>query len=290
MTMLSRLARIIGLLGLAAVLASCSTIKLGYSNLDDIAYWWLDSYVDFSDDQATRVREDLQRLHRWHRTEELPRIGALLARMEQVAPNNISPEQACAFVPPIRERLAAVSARAEPAVVTLAMGLSPEQLIHLEKKYAKNDAEFRKDWMRITPAKLKEKRLKQFRERSEMIYGPLEEAQVAVLERQLEKSAFDPRRLLALREHRQQDILSTLRKVAGRPIEIAEARLLMHGVMERSQSPVDPAHKAYSDLLLAEACSNFSAVHNATTPAQRETARRRLQAWQRDTRDLASPQ
>jgi hypothetical protein len=290
MTLLSRLARIIGLLGLAAALGACSTVKLGYNNLDDIAYWWLDSYVDFDDDQATRAREDLQRLHRWHRAEELPRIGALLQRMEQLALGNVSPEQSCAFVPLLRERLVAVAERAEPAVVTFAMGMSPEQLQHLKKRYEKNDAEFRKDWLRPPPAEMKEKRSKQFRERSEMIYGPLEDAQVAVLERLLDKSAFDPRRLLALREHRQRDILATLGKVAGKPIEIAEARALMRGLFQRALSPVDPAHKAYTDTLVEESCRNFSVMHNATTPAQRETAKRRLQAWQRDVRDLAGPQ
>jgi hypothetical protein len=72
MLTLHRLARIIVLPALVAGLAACSAIKLGYNNLDEIAYWWLDSYVDFTDDQAPRAREDLARLHWWHRNEELP--------------------------------------------------------------------------------------------------------------------------------------------------------------------------------------------------------------------------
>ncbi len=60
MTFVQRLGRIICLLGLAAALAACSAIKLGYNNIDDVAYWWLDSYVDFSDEQTPRVREDLR--------------------------------------------------------------------------------------------------------------------------------------------------------------------------------------------------------------------------------------
>src|SRR5882724_11445070 len=71
MTTASRLGRIIGLLALATALAGCSAIKLGYNNLDHLAYWWLDSYVDFSGEQGTQVRENLAQLHQWHRTEEL---------------------------------------------------------------------------------------------------------------------------------------------------------------------------------------------------------------------------
>lgn len=286
MSTFSKLARIISLLGLAVVLAGCSTVKLGYNNLDDIAYWWLDGYIDFSDDQSARVREDLRRLHRWHRTEELPRIAVLLKRMEELAPGPVSAEQACGFVPLLRERFTAVADRAEPAVVTQAMALSPEQLTHLEKKYQRNDADFRKDWVRLDAAKLKEKRLKQYRERSEMVYGPLEDAQQAVLERIVETSRFDPERLLAERQRRQKDVLQTLRKVAGQPITIIEARMLVRGLFDRAQSPPDPANKAYMDSMLDESCRALSAIHNATNVTQRETATRRLRAWHRDVREL----
>src|SRR3954471_5206943 len=78
MSSLPRMARIIGLLALAAGITACSTVKLAYNNLDDIAYWWMDSYVDFGDEQAARVRADLARLHRWHRQKELPQLATLL--------------------------------------------------------------------------------------------------------------------------------------------------------------------------------------------------------------------
>src|SRR3954451_17700071 len=84
------LARIIGLLTFAAALSGCSAIKLGYNNLDEIAYWWVDRYLDFNEEQSRRVREDLARLHRWHRQEELPEVAAILHRMEQLAPDDVS--------------------------------------------------------------------------------------------------------------------------------------------------------------------------------------------------------
>ena len=53
----SRVARIIVLLTLAVALAGCSAIKLGYNTLGEVAYWWLDSYIDF----AQRVVAELDR-------------------------------------------------------------------------------------------------------------------------------------------------------------------------------------------------------------------------------------
>ena len=287
-TIASGLRRIIGLLALAAMLAGCSAIKLGYNNLDDIAYWWLDSYVDFSDEQSTRVREDLASLHAWHRRQELPAVIAMLQEMEKLAPGEVTPAQACALVQQVRERLNAVADRAEPAVVTLALGLAPEQLQHLERKYEKNDAEYRKQWVRPPREEQREKRFDQFLERSEMIYGRLDAPQRDVLKRLVEQSIFEPERMLAERMRRQQDALQTLRKLSGQPVPFAEARSLLRGYLERTQEPPDPASRRYQQALIDEGCRNIATLHNSTNAAQRDAAVRRLRAYQRDLRDLVN--
>jgi hypothetical protein len=285
----STVARIIGLLAVAALLAGCSAVKLGYNNLGEVAYWWLDGYVDFTEEQAAPVREELARLHLWHRTEELPRLQAALRSLEELVPGDISPAQACAFVPQLRERLHATLERAEPAIVALATGLRPDQLLHLERKYQKNNSDFRKDWLQLDPPELNNKRLRQFLERSEMIYGRLDEPQRSALRRQIEQSVFDPQRILAERQRRQQDALQTLRRLAGQPVAASsEASRLMRGLLERSQESPDPIYRSLQQALMEEACRNVSVLHNTTTAAQRETAIHRLRAYQRDLRELSA--
>lgn len=288
MTHAFHLVRIIGVLALAALLGACSAVKLGYNNLDQVGYWWLDGYLDFTDAQAPKVREDIARLHQWHRATELPRLTDMLQRMEQMVAGDATAPQACAFVAEIRERLEAVAERAEPAVVALAMSLEPAQLQHLERKYRKNDAEYRKDWLERSPTDVKDKRFKQVLERSEMIYGRLGDEQQAVVRQQLDQSVFDAGRILAERQRRQQDALQTLRKVTAPGVSIADARVLMRGFLERSQRSPDAAWRAYQDALIQEGCRSFAAAHAATTPAQREAAVRRLRAYQRDLRELAA--
>jgi hypothetical protein len=287
MTTLSNLARIIVLLALTAALAACSAIKLGYNNLDQVTFWWLDSYVDFTDEQSTQVREDLARLHAWHRKEELARFAEMLRAIEPLMSGEISPSQACRFVPQVRERLSAVADRAEPAVVTLAMGLSADQLVHLERKYGKNNAQYRKEWVTLAPERLKEKRFEQFLKRSEMIYGRLDEPQRAALRQQLERSIFDPGRIAGERRRRQQDALQTLRKVAGQPIAISEARALLRAYLARVQESPDPSYRGYQHALIDEGCRTFSVLHSSTSLAQREAAAQRLRAYQRDLRELS---
>lgn len=288
MTTASRLARIIGVVAIALALSACSAVKLGYNNIGEVAYWWLDSYVDFNESQGPRVREDLARLHLWHRATELPRVADLLQNMEKLVAADIAPAQACGVVAELRERIGAVMAQGEPAMVTLAMGLEPEQLAHLERKYRRNNAEYRKEWVEIAPAEQREKRFKQVVDRSEMVYGTLEDPQRAALRLQMERSVFEPARILAERQRRQQDLLQTLRKLAGQPVALAQARQLMHDTLERAQESPDAAYRRYQESLVEESCRMFSAAHNTTTPAQREAAVRRLRAYQRDVRELAA--
>ncbi|HMA09116.1 MAG TPA: DUF6279 family lipoprotein, partial [Ramlibacter sp.] len=242
MSTLPRLARIIVLLTLAAGLAACSAVKLGYNSLDSVAYWWLDSYVDFNGQQAPRVREDIARLHQWHRTEELPRLAEMLHRMELLAPGDITPAQACTFVDEFRQRMRALAQQAEPAVVTLATGMQPDQVQHMEHKYEKNNEKFRDDWLRLTPAEQREKRYEQFLERSEMIYGRLDEPQREALRRDIDRSIIDPQRILADRQRRQRDALQTLRQLLDGKPDLDAARQQLRAYLVRFENPPDASY------------------------------------------------
>ena len=288
MRCIANLARIIGLLTVAVALSACSAIKLGYNSLPRVGAWWLDGYVDFGDDQDQRVREDIARLHQWHRRQELPKISALLQQAERMVAGEFTSEEACAMVPDIRARLLALADQAEPAAVTLALGLAPDQLAHLERKYQKNNREYRKDWIELPAGELRDKRFKQFLDRIEMVYGRLDNFQRDTLRGQIERTAFNPETNLLERQRRQQDILQTLRKVAGQPMSLTDARALLHGLIERGLQSSDRRYRAYQESLLQEGCSNVAAIHQSTTPQQRQSAVRRLRAYQRDLAELAA--
>jgi hypothetical protein len=284
----AKLVRIIGLLGVAVALCACSAVKLVYDTLPQVSDWWLDGYIDLSDDQQPRVREDLARLHRWHRREELPKIAALLQRVEGMVQREPTPQEICAIVPDIRARLLALADRAEPAAVTLALDLAPQQLTHLERKYHRNNDDYRKEWIALSPEDLREKRFKQYLERMEMIYGRLDQPQRDLMRSQVEHTVFDAQTNLRERQRRQQDILRALRQLAGQPVPLSQARSTLHQLVERGLQSPDPAHRSYQDALIEEGCRNLAQLHQGTTPQQRQNAVRRLRAYQRDLQDLAT--
>src|SRR5688572_20489253 len=123
----AKLARIIGVLLVAAALGACSTIKLAYNNLPELSYWWLDAYVDFDGSQTPKVRDELTQLLSWHRQNELPRVLGVLQEAQALAPRDVTAAQACRMADQIRERLLAVTERAEPAGTELALSLTEAQ-------------------------------------------------------------------------------------------------------------------------------------------------------------------
>lgn len=282
-----RLRAIILALACALVLSACSAVKLGYSNLPNLAYWWLDGYVDFSEEQAPRARDEIAKLHAWHRQNELPRVLDLLVRMEQLAPGEITPQQACAFVPELQARLRAVADQAEPGVVALASTLTGQELRHIQRKFRRNNERFHKEWVALPRPERLDKRLEQTVERMETIYGPLQPPQRAVLRQRLEQSMFDPARSAVEWQRRQEDLMQILRRLSQRGgVPEMEARTLLRGWLARIEKAPDPAYRAYQEALQQEGCTMFALLHQSTTAAQREQAVRRLKAYQRDIRDL----
>lgn len=281
-------ARIIGVLLLVAALGACSAIKLAYNNLPTVSYWWLDGYLDFDAGQTPKVRDELAQLLAWHRQNELPRLGAMLQDAQTLAPGEVTPEQVCAVADRIRERVLAVSERAEPAGTALALSLSDAQLQQLERKYAKNNASYRKDWIDRTPAQVHDKRYDQFLDRAEDFYGRLTSGQRELLKQQVAQSVFDPRLADAERRTRQQEALAVLRGFAADKPSPAEARAALHAYIQRiAEPPPGPWHDQ-QQALLQEGCRNTAALHNGTTESQRAQAVRRLQAYQDDLRQLAA--
>ena len=281
-------ARIIGALLLASALAACSSVRLAYNNLPTLSYWWLDGYVDFDGAQTPRVREDLAQLLEWHRTTELPKVAGLLKKAEALAPGDVTPAQACELADEIRARLLAVAERAETAGTELALSLGDAQLQQLERKYAKVNEDYRKEWLALSPAERLDKRYDQFLSRNEDFYGTLDAAQRELLRGQVAESAFSAQSVDATRRARQQEALTLLRGFRAEQPSPPAARAALRAYIRRIADPPPGPSRDYQQAVLQEGCRNLAALHNRTTPAQRERAVRALRAYERDVLQLAS--
>ena len=280
--------RLAAALVLGAALCGCSAVKLTYDNAPTVGYWWLDSYVDFRDDQTPVVRARLAELLAWHRANELPTLVALLEDAARRAPDGVAPAEVCAVGDALRQRLVATARQAAAPTAELVAGLDDAQLQRLEEKFAKNNAAYAKDWLAPGPEKQHRKRYDKDLERFEDFYGRLDEAQRALLREFADRSVFDPRRVDAERRRRQREVLAWLRDPAHRAMPEAEMRAAIDTYARDFLQPAPGAWRDHQETLQQENCRKVAALHETTRPEQRERAARRLQAYAQDLRELAA--
>lgn len=264
-------------------------VKVAYNQLDTLLYWRLDSYADFTHEQASRVHDSLAQFHQWHRRTQLPAYADLLQGIRPRLAEAISPEQACMVFDQVRTAADATLDPAQWTLVWVATELSDDQLRHIEKKQDSTDADWRKEWLaNMTPEKLLDARFEQALSRGEMLYGNLGKPQKAALRAALADSSFDAPRSYAERLRREHDLLNVLRKIHAEKLGTEPARALLKAYMARALLPPDAADQRYAQTLVREGCEVFSRLHNATTPAQRAQAAVNLDRYARDFRLLAA--
>jgi Family of unknown function (DUF6279) len=270
------------------MLTACSAIKLAYNQAPDLTYWWLDGYFDFNEQQTPKVRDELTKLFAWHRANELPKTANLLADAAKRMPGEISATQACMWYGQARGLIDNVSDQALPALAELAPSITPDQIVHLQRKYSKVNDEYMRDYIQGSPASREAKRLKQSMDRSESLYGKLEEAQIAAIKQALATSSFDAAASLKERQRRQQELIDILKNLAALKITPQASQQVLKAYIQRAWESPDPAYRAYVQRLTQQACQSFASIHASTTPTQRVNAARVLKSYEADLRILAA--
>ena len=280
---------IIGALGaVLGVLSGCGAVRLGYSQAPELAYWWLDGYADFNDAQTPRVRDELGAFFRWHRATQLPDYAALLAKAQQQVLEPITPAQACQWYEDISARFDSAFERALPAVAELVQTATPQQLQHVERRFAKGNDELRSEHAQRNPEERTNAAAKRLIERAEFFYGRLDEAQRASLMGSVSSSPLDVEVWLAERKARQQDLLQTVKRLIADKPGADQVQAAVRTLVERNRrSPREP-YRAYQQRLAQYNCGVAAQVHNLSTSAQRRTATQKLKGWEDDLRTLAA--
>ncbi len=281
--------RIIAVLFLSLALLAiqgCSALRLGYGQAVDLVYWWIDGYFQVNDTQAPRLRDELARLHHWHRASELPKYASLLQKTQQAVPGDVTAAQVCALYTDIRGLVDNLAARALGPAADLALTLAPSQMEYLQRKLERNNAEFARNFLQGNEIERKERRLKNAIERAESFYGRLDEAQLTAVRATVQNSGFDARLSMQESMRRQQDLLQTLRKLLADKATPAQARTALAGYIERSWTSPDPKLRAYQERFVQEGCANVALVHNSTSAGQRAKAVRFFNNYEQDARSL----
>lgn len=276
------------LLSVLMLLAACSTLRIGYSQADTLAYWWLDRYLDFSPAQTPQVRQALLQWQTWHRTRQLPEDVAQLEQLAQEALSDTAPAQACRWWKTVQTRQETyLLALVEPLAPTLG-SLDEAQLKHLQAKFDTSNREWRDTYLRGDSDQRHRASTERIIDRADMLYGQIDSAQRRFISERLRSSPWDPHRWLQERQRQQQETLTTLRAAVQPGLDKAQRTTLLRAWASHSVRPSDEAARSYREQLVRFQCELAADLHNRTTPEQRTHAAERLQDWARDLRSAAA--
>src|SRR5439155_24640046 len=113
----------------------------------------------------------------WNRRTQLPDYAEQLARAQREVLADTTPARVCEWQRDLVKRARTAYEHAEPAAAGIVLTISAAQIQHLEKRYAKNNDEFRDEYLQGDPAQRAKKNLERALDRAEMLYGRLDDGQ-----------------------------------------------------------------------------------------------------------------
>jgi hypothetical protein len=279
---------IVAVCGLLALTSGCSALRIGYATAPDLVYWWLDGYIDFNSAQTPRARDAIKQWFAWHRRTQVPDYAAQLARAQVEVLADTTPVRVCEWQGEIVKRAHTAFDQIAPAAAEMMLTVTPDQVSHLDRRYAKFNAEFRDNYLQPDARKRAAESLKRVVDRAEMLYGRLDDAQRGAIAESLTRSPFDPELWLSERRLRQQDVLQMLRKLTSEGANRDQAQAALIGYVERLEHSPRENYRRYAERLDTFNCAFAADLHNATTAAQRRHAAKKLEGWEGDLRAIAA--
>jgi hypothetical protein len=277
------------LIAMMVAVAGCSSIRFTYNHGDTLLYWWLNNYLDLDSDQSGFVKKDIDNLFQWHRKTQLKDYTQLLANGQRQLAGNMTHADLMGDYRDIKARTELLAYKALPELADLARTVRPEQIAQMERKFAKNNEDFRKKFMRGDLEDRQKARFKKSMEQFDLWFGRFSSEQETVLRKASDARVLDNDIWLDERMRRQKRIVAVLRKVQqerlSKDATIAALHNLVKDLFDRFEAP---ERKAFFDTYTEQTVQMILTAVKIATPAQKAHAQKRMQGWIEDFTMLAA--
>lgn len=281
--------RMLFLVALMVLVAGCSSVRFTYNHGDTLLYWWLNTYLDLDSDQSGWVKKDIDNLFQWHRKTQLKDYTQLLANGQRQLAGNMTQADLMGDYREIKARTELLAYKALPELADLARSIRPEQIVQMEKKFSKNNDDFRKKFMRGDLEDRQKARFKKSMEQFELWFGRFSSEQEAVLRKASDARVLDNDIWLDERVRRQKRIVAVLRKVQQEKLSKDATIVQLHNLVKELFGRFEaPERKAFFDTYTEQTVQMILAGVKIATPAQKAHAQKRMQGWIEDFNILAT--
>jgi hypothetical protein len=267
----------------------CGSIRFAYNHGESLLYWWMNAYLDLDSDQAGWLKKDIDNLFQWHRKTQLRDYVLILSNGQRQLAGPMSQADLLRDYQDIKSRTELLLFKVLPELADLARSIRPDQIAQMEKKFAANNDDYRKKFLRGDVEKRQKQRFQKSMDQFELWFGNFSREQEALIRKASDARPLDNEIWLEERIRRQNKIIAMLRKVQQEKLGKDATMLLVHGVIKDIFDRLEaPERKAFFDGYIDSTSQFILAVVKLTTPAQRAHAHKRMQGWIDDFNALAA--
>ena len=252
---------------------SCGLVNTVYQNAPEVMGWWLDDYFDFTTTQEATLKPALQRVHQWHRQQQLPQYVTLLEDTQRTfSKDNVAPSEVCAKLDSIKASISDLQLAFVPTIRELAPTLTDKQMTYLQTKLEQRTQKWKSEWWPETREAQVEVRLEKLEDYAEKFYGDLSSVQIAFIKQQLDQFAIQPEMTYQEVLRRNEDVLQTLHALRNAKLSEAEQHQLISDGFKRLQNSPNSRYQAYATQMNLYTCKVISALHATTSAEQKQHA------------------
>ena len=124
------------------MLGGCSMLRVGYGQFDTYAVWTADRYFDLDASQRQEFLKRFDRLHEWHRYEQLPDYVVFLGETKSRVQKGIAREDIMWVTEGAKARYRAIARRMADDAAAMLMRVSPAQIEALQRRWDRDNRRF----------------------------------------------------------------------------------------------------------------------------------------------------
>jgi len=265
----------------AWLLAGCNmALRVAYYNADAFLHSRVASYVPMDGKAANELDERIDAFLAWHRVNALPQYARLTADAARRVAEGLSPEDLVwgydSMVAQTGESLREASVRIAPMLDRL----KPEQIAHMEKRFAEDNRKFARDNLRGSEKLRRDRLAKRTIERLEDWVGKLSKAQTDRVRQYAERAPLADDMRDRERKRVQAEFLAMVRA--------HEAQKRLPAFVAAWERCRDPALTASNVVLRRETERLLIDLDRTLTGEQRDKAVARLRSFSEDFSTLAA--
>jgi hypothetical protein len=268
----------------ALALGGCGgAVRVAYNNGDLALRFVAHDYLDLHGEQQEILKEQLERVHAWHRRQELPRYAALFSGAASRVEGGLAREDVEWAIGEVRERYRRLVEQAADEAAPLVARLQPDNLAALERRLAANNEKFAKEFLAGDAAKQARARAKRMSGLFEDWLGDLTAEQAALIARFAGEQPELNRIRLEERRRRQAAFVALLREHRASP-DVARRLRDFFLDWERDRSA---EHRRQAREWEERLVTLVVEIDRSLTPRQRRVLAQKLDAFAEDARILA---